>query len=595
MDFSKKIKRLFLSLLFFLLFVLGMYVLEETEDLVIGILFLYLSLITSPLFDKLESKLNIKSSKKHKKWLYFSMFLAAGSFYEYENLMIFSIISPLLVIIGYFYILIKISNRNAILQLEEKEKEKIKKEKQKKILKESKAREKQKKIKLAEQKNLFIQNLSLITHKEIYLYFNKLSKKSDYYKFEYSKSISSLMNNIIYIYDINGIKGNTVRKKEYESLLPVTTLRNSVPFKCTVYDELFKKNVTGLQYIDISESIPIYEDSLNMNKNELRNKYNGTVEDYKNVILALEANKTLKKINELLKLERLYQLDLIDNDLITIIKNLYNEFSDINFVYKNSEDIFTELYQSKLGIESKKIYKHLIKMVVEDHELYDDLLIENITVNNFEAQMKSLMVLLKERQLETDAVFNVILLNFRQLDFTNLSYTMNIFNMMPRLLLYYENQVNKYNAQLKKERLLKGNVDKEINKYNLKYKFENLNDGFEFEELLVDIFKKLEYKVYPTKKSGDQGADLVVSKFSTKYVIQAKYYSQPVGNTAVQEVIGAINYYKADKAVVITNNSYTKSAISLAIANNVILIDGRELDNIINNVIKNKTNVDVFK
>ena len=74
------------------------------------------------------------------------------------------------------------------------------------------------------------------------------------------------------------------------------------------------------------------------------------------------------------------------------------------------------------------------------------------------------------------------------------------------------------------------------------------------------------------------GADVIAYKNNVKYVIQVKFYNNPVGNKAVQEVVGAIGMYKADKGIVVTNSSFTKSAIELAEANNVELIDGDMLE-----------------
>lgn len=70
------------------------------------------------------------------------------------------------------------------------------------------------------------------------------------------------------------------------------------------------------------------------------------------------------------------------------------------------------------------------------------------------------------------------------------------------------------------------------------------------------------------------GADIIATKNNKKYVIQAKFYNSPVGNYAVQEVLGAIGMYKADKGIVITNNTFTKSARELAEANDIELVDG---------------------
>ena len=87
------------------------------------------------------------------------------------------------------------------------------------------------------------------------------------------------------------------------------------------------------------------------------------------------------------------------------------------------------------------------------------------------------------------------------------------------------------------------------------------------------------------KKREINGADVVAYKNDVKYVIQAKYYSNPVGNKAVQEVVAAIGMYKADKGIVITNNTFTPAAIELASANNIELVDGNKIEKLKNEVL----------
>lgn len=116
--------------------------------------------------------------------------------------------------------------------------------------------------------------------------------------------------------------------------------------------------------------------------------------------------------------------------------------------------------------------------------------------------------------------------------------------------------------------------------------FTQLN-GYEFEDYLKNLFKLLDYTVIRTSLSGDQGADLIVSKDNEKTVVQAKKYNEKVSNKAVQEIAAAKNHYKASKAIVVTNSTFTKSAIDLAISNNVELWDGEKLNDIIKNL-KNK-------
>ncbi|MCR5799215.1 MAG: restriction endonuclease [Lachnospiraceae bacterium] len=97
--------------------------------------------------------------------------------------------------------------------------------------------------------------------------------------------------------------------------------------------------------------------------------------------------------------------------------------------------------------------------------------------------------------------------------------------------------------------------------------------GEEFEEYLKYHFEKLGYKAKTTPRSNDYGADLILTKDGDKIVVQAKRWNEPVGNTAVQEVVAAKAYYKANKAMVVTNSYFTSNARNLAAVNNVELWD----------------------
>jgi len=99
--------------------------------------------------------------------------------------------------------------------------------------------------------------------------------------------------------------------------------------------------------------------------------------------------------------------------------------------------------------------------------------------------------------------------------------------------------------------------------------------GEEFEEFLACCFRNLGYAVEMTPKTGDFGADLILSKARKKTVVQAKRYQGKVGNSAVQEVVSAVKYYGAQDAIVITNSKFTSNAHKLAQANGVQLW-GRE-------------------
>jgi hypothetical protein len=136
-----------------------------------------------------------------------------------------------------------------------------------------------------------------------------------------------------------------------------------------------------------------------------------------------------------------------------------------------------------------------------------------------------------------------------------------------------------------RERFLKGDLTLELAKERDKFSYDNISNGYEFEEYLKTIFEELGYDVKITKRSNDQGGDLVIDRGNVRTVVQAKYYSNPVGNKAVQEVFSAIAYYNAHKGMVVTNNTFTSSAIALAEVNDITLIDGEELERIRESII----------
>jgi len=104
--------------------------------------------------------------------------------------------------------------------------------------------------------------------------------------------------------------------------------------------------------------------------------------------------------------------------------------------------------------------------------------------------------------------------------------------------------------------------------------------GVEFEGYISSVLKMQGFEVSGTPVTGDQGADIIASNKKAKYIIQAKRYTETVGNKAIQEVVAAKNYYQGDIAVVVTNSLFTPSAKKLAQKNKVILIDKLRINDI---------------
>ena len=90
-------------------------------------------------------------------------------------------------------------------------------------------------------------------------------------------------------------------------------------------------------------------------------------------------------------------------------------------------------------------------------------------------------------------------------------------------------------------------------------------NGHKFEYKCAKMLRRKGFHhVEVTKKSGDQGVDIIAYKRFSKYAVQCKYYSYPVGNKAVQEVYAGGKYYDCDHCIVMTNGTFTKAAISAA-------------------------------
>ncbi|GGC41033.1 hypothetical protein GCM10011386_36340 [Parapedobacter defluvii] len=104
--------------------------------------------------------------------------------------------------------------------------------------------------------------------------------------------------------------------------------------------------------------------------------------------------------------------------------------------------------------------------------------------------------------------------------------------------------------------------------------------GHQFEIFCETKLKNEGWEVRRTKGSGDQGVDLIIVKAERKIAIQCKKSKTAINNKAVQEVVAGMKFYNAREGLVISNSSYTKSAISLAESNNIRLIHYLQTKNI---------------
>lgn len=105
--------------------------------------------------------------------------------------------------------------------------------------------------------------------------------------------------------------------------------------------------------------------------------------------------------------------------------------------------------------------------------------------------------------------------------------------------------------------------------------------GYEFEELVCNLLRKMGLDAEQTPLSGDGGVDIIAYSneplFRGKYLIQCKRYSSSVGEPVIRDLYGTVLSQNATKGIVVTNSFFTKQATSFADGKNIELIDGDEL------------------
>lgn len=112
-----------------------------------------------------------------------------------------------------------------------------------------------------------------------------------------------------------------------------------------------------------------------------------------------------------------------------------------------------------------------------------------------------------------------------------------------------------------------------VNHFGTKYYSDSPSmDGHDYEYYCAELLRRKGFsRVSVTRGSGDQGIDIIAYANKKKFGIQCKFYSNPVGNSAVQEACAGAMFYGCNVAAVMTNNGFTESAMELAAATGVLL------------------------
>lgn len=108
-------------------------------------------------------------------------------------------------------------------------------------------------------------------------------------------------------------------------------------------------------------------------------------------------------------------------------------------------------------------------------------------------------------------------------------------------------------------------------------------DGLEFERYVADLLRKNSYRNVSLTERFDLGVDIIAEKDGVRWGIQVKRHSRLVKAAAVRQAVTGLPLYGCDRAMVITNSTYSTVAQRLATGNNCLLIDRAGLNRLINN------------
>ena len=299
---------------------------------------------------------------------------------------------------------------------------------------------------------------------------------------------------------------------------------------------------------------------------------------------------TYATITHIIFLEKKINALTNDDEFYKIIDDMIKEVDDMEIVYENTLPIYKEFYESKLGFVNEYMFRVATMIINDKVRISNDIAKEVINyqdnnysnIDNISSIDNIIKFWLESLAKDNVKVNNIDLYTIAKINDvivqTNNELLLECLTNLKDWIKYYDSKVEYLRKESDKNRYLSGDFSKEKQAKAFKYSLINIETGEEFELYLQNLFRELNYKVKHCGKSGDQGGDLIVKKGNITYVIQAKYYTHKLDNTPIQEVVGAIRFYNANRGVVITNSTFTKKAIELANTNRIILINGDDLE-----------------
>ncbi|OAS21464.1 hypothetical protein A8708_31500 [Paenibacillus oryzisoli] len=140
------------------------------------------------------------------------------------------------------------------------------------------------------------------------------------------------------------------------------------------------------------------------------------------------------------------------------------------------------------------------------------------------------------------------------------------------------------------EKLFKKNLEetqrqiKHIRHYRTLNELKSMNP-YAFEEYIADLYRRKGYKAKVTKRTGDGGKDIILTKDGVLSIVECKRYNETkVGRPEIQKFHSAIIDERAKEGFYITTGNFTNPAIDYVKDKPIRLINGNHLLKLIDEV-----------
>lgn len=223
------------------------------------------------------------------------------------------------------------------------------------------------------------------------------------------------------------------------------------------------------------------------------------IKDFKN-------EKELYQMYENLKVETQDNIKYICDKLYPIYKNCYKntfkevlEYSEFSFILSMSG------FSSSFEISQSLEFYNKFKKNFKDNNNNDDDITLQIQKTLEKMDFKELFDFVNECTESVFAFFLIILIMDSIRELVTLDEVLDVIVNFNTIRNNLSEKMTEYEAILERERLLKGDFSKEKAMQKQEVEYSNVQNGYEFEEYVANLYRKLGYTIEEvTKKSGDQ-------------------------------------------------------------------------------------------